>query len=234
MAKSDRLFRLLDGLRGRRGPVTAARLAEENGVSLRTLYRDIEALRSAGALIEGEAGFGYSLTEDPALPPQSLSRLEIEAVAMGLREVMQSGDAELADAADKALTKIVARLPKRQQREAMHLAQHIWRRNRRVVPVDVVGLLRRACWDEVAVDMVYTDVEGRQTTRRVLPLLVEFQDDVLLLHSWCKLREAFRQFRVERIDSVLRTGESFRPGRAALLRQYIHDVLGGDMDGPAT
>jgi predicted DNA-binding transcriptional regulator YafY len=42
---------------------------DETEVSLRTIYRDIDALRGLGAVIDGEAGFGYTLIEDAALPP---------------------------------------------------------------------------------------------------------------------------------------------------------------------
>ena len=100
MPKPDRLFRLLSAFRMLPQPVTAARLAEETGVSERTLYRDIQSLRAGGALIDGEAGAGYTLTEDPALPPQMFTRLEVEALVLGLAEVAQSGDAMLARAAD--------------------------------------------------------------------------------------------------------------------------------------
>ena len=58
MARSDRLFRLLHALRTLPQPVTAARLAEETGVSERSLYRDIASLRAGGALIAGAAGAG--------------------------------------------------------------------------------------------------------------------------------------------------------------------------------
>ena len=75
MSRTDRLMRLMDALRRLPRPVTAARLAAETGVSARQLYRDIATLRAGGALIDGEAGVGYALTEDPALPPQSFSRL---------------------------------------------------------------------------------------------------------------------------------------------------------------
>ena len=64
MARADRLFRLLTALRMLPQPVAAARLAGETGVSERTLYRDIDALRAGGALIDGAAGVGYVLTED--------------------------------------------------------------------------------------------------------------------------------------------------------------------------
>jgi predicted DNA-binding transcriptional regulator YafY len=77
MARSDRLLRLLQHLRTEAAPVTAARLAGLCDVSERAIYRDIAALRAAGALIDGQAGYGYTLTEDAALPPQMLTRLEV-------------------------------------------------------------------------------------------------------------------------------------------------------------
>lgn len=51
MARPDRLFRLLQAMRVMPAPITAIRLAEEMGVSLRSLYRDIDSLRAAGANI---------------------------------------------------------------------------------------------------------------------------------------------------------------------------------------
>ena len=120
MSRSDRLFRLLTALRSLPQPVTAARLADETEVSERTLYRDIDTLRAGGAVIDGAAGFGYTLTEDPALPPQMFTRLEVEALVLGLAEVRLAGDPALARAAEVALAKITATLPERVQRQAIH------------------------------------------------------------------------------------------------------------------
>jgi biotin operon repressor len=74
MPRADRLLALLDLLRRHRGPVSGARLAEELGVSLRSLYRDVQSLRERGAEIDGEAGFGYVLKPGFLLPPISASR----------------------------------------------------------------------------------------------------------------------------------------------------------------
>ena len=101
-------MRLMDALRRLPAPVTAARLATETGVSKRQLYRDIATLRAGGALIDGEAGVGYTLTEDSALPPQSFSRLEIEALVLAVGELRQTGDAALEAAGDSALARIIA------------------------------------------------------------------------------------------------------------------------------
>ena len=131
MPRPDRLFRLLTALRTLPQPVTAARLAAETEVSPRTLYRDIETLRMGGALIDGAAGLGYTLTEDPALPPQMFTRLEVEALVLGLAEVALAGDPALAKATVSAQAKITATLPERVQRQAVHAVQQTYRFEKR-------------------------------------------------------------------------------------------------------
>jgi predicted DNA-binding transcriptional regulator YafY len=221
MPRSDRLFRLLHALRSLPAPVTAARLAEVTEVSTRSIYRDIAALRAAGARIEGEAGYGYALEEDPALPPQSFSRLEIEALLLGLGEVRQSGDAELAQAAESVAAKVIARLPERQAREAAHAVLRVYRHRPREVPQAALSVLREAAWEERAVDLAYRDEAGRVTRRRIWPLAVAFLDETLLTVAWCCLRQDIRRFRLDRIEAAELTEESFRPRRVPLLRDYV-------------
>src|SRR6185437_17076532 len=84
MARTARLLGLLQLLRGRRRPVTAAALAAELGVSERTLYRDIAELTAQGAPIEGEAGLGYVLRPGLFLPPLCLIDNETEAFLLSV------------------------------------------------------------------------------------------------------------------------------------------------------
>ncbi len=227
MARADRLFRLLQAMRSLPQPVTAARLAEETGVSERTLYRDIDSLRAGGALIDGAAGFGYTLTEDPALPPQMFTQLEVEALVLGLAEVRQAGDPALVKAADAALAKITASLPERVQRQAIHAVQMTYRFERRPAAPENLNLIRQACWDEMALDIAYLDKGDSATRRRVLPLAVVFLDRSLMLLAWCCLRQDYRRFHLHRMSDVAATGESFRPRRVPLLRAF-KDVLRGE------
>src|SRR3569833_2910415 len=83
MARSERLFTLLQVLRRHRRPVSGRVLADELGISLRTLYRDIASLQGQGAAIEGEPGLGYVLRPGCMLPPLMSSEEEIEALALG-------------------------------------------------------------------------------------------------------------------------------------------------------
>ncbi|MFN4025214.1 MAG: helix-turn-helix transcriptional regulator [Hyphomonas sp.] len=224
MARTDRLFRLLHLLRTLPRPVTAERLARETEVSTRAIYRDIAALRASGARIDGEAGYGYVLEEDPALPPQSFTRIEIEALMIGLTEAKYSGDAQIAAAAELALAKVLATLPERQQREAAHAVHYVFRYDRREVPARDLALIRKACWDEAELRLAYRDEAGNETRRDVLPLTILYADKVLVLLAWCQLRQDWRSFRIDRIASAETTGKSFRPQRVSLLRDYVSRV----------
>src|SRR4029077_18336392 len=108
LSRSVRLLALLQALRCRRRPVTAAALAREPQVSERTIYRDLSELASQGAPIQGEAGVGYMLRPGLFLPPLMLSEDETEAVLLGLRYVDQRGDEVLRKASSSALAKIGA------------------------------------------------------------------------------------------------------------------------------
>lgn len=224
MARADRLFRLMQLFRSLPQPVTAERLAEESGVSLRTLYRDVETLRAGGALIDGAAGYGYTLTEDTALPPQMFGREEIEALVLGLAEVRFMGDKALAAAAATALAKITATLPERQQRQAMHAVVQSYRFEGRPEPRIDMALLREACWEERALDLVYTDELARRTERRIWPLSIIFFEKTQMCLAWCCLRQGFRRFRLDRMERLATTDESFRPRRVPLLREFIAEI----------
>ena len=225
MARTDRLMRLMDTLRGLPQPVTAARLAEESGVSLRQLYRDIATLRAGGALIDGAPGVGYTLTEDPALPPQSFDRLEIEALMLALSSLEQMGDQTLTRAGRAAISRIVATLPDRKARQAMHSVMRTWRpaAKRPDVMIDM-DLIREACWEERSLNIRYRDLQERVTEREVWPLSISYSDHALMLMAHCRLRQDFRSFHITRMEQVTHGATSFRPRRAALLREFVDSL----------
>lgn len=218
MSRTDRLFRLLQALRNLPNPVTAARLAEETGVSTRSIYRDVETLRGVGAVIDGTAGFGYVLTEDAALPPLSFGNDEIEALVLGLREVAQIGDPDLVAAAKTALSKLQARLPEGQAQRLKHAVLSAKRFAEFPAPTVDVSALRRACWDEFEVAFAYSDAQGASTQRTVKPLGITFMDRSNCLLAFCTLRHDFRAFRLDRMRNLDVTQKSFRPHRVPLLR----------------
>lgn len=221
MSRTDRLMRLMDALRRLPAPATAARLAAETGVSTRQLYRDIATLRAGGALIDGEAGLGYTLTEDPALPPQSFSRLEIEALVLAISALRSIGDAQLTAAGEDAMARIIATLPESQGRHAMHATLRLFRPEARLpVPGIDMALLRAAIWEERSLVIDYLDLREARTTREIWPLGLSYGESHIMLLAHCRLRQDFRVFHVPRIQAMRPGGTSFRPRRVGLVRDY--------------
>ena len=224
MTRTNRLFQLMQALRNHRPPVTAALLAAETGVSERTLYRDIDALRGLGAVIDGTAGYGYALTEDPALPPMMFNDEEIEALVLGLRDVQAIGDPALAKAAGNALTKLQARLPSAQAHRLKHAVLAVNRLYPPPAPGIDVAVLRRATWDERTVSFGYIDGKGDETERRIDPLGIVFLQDKHCVLGWCHLRDDVRVFRLDRMRDLAVTTDSFRPRRIPMLKAALEQI----------
>ena len=232
MRRADRLLELLQALRRLTPPVTSALLARNLEVSVRTIYRDIDALRNLGVGIDGEAGFGYLLTEDHALPPLMFTSPEVDALALGLRKVMAIGDEELATAAENALTKLGPVLPKpvRTELESGILLAHSYTRERRLADLANGGapprsvdpvLIRRAAREERKLEIRYRDEQARLTERTVWPLAIAYLDTADLVIAWCELRSDFRTFRLDRFIRASMSEASFRPNRVPKLRQFF-------------
>lgn len=224
MSRIARLFQTMQALRRLPAPATAEVLSYELDVSTRTIYRDIETLRGLGAVIDGEAGFGYTLVEDNTLPPLAFEDDELEALVLGLREVEQIGDPDLADAAGAALSKLQARLPARQSHRLSHAVLTARRYDRPEAPGIDVKALRDATWDEAVVAFSYRDGKGAETRREVKPLGLSYMDRSTMMLGWCLLRQDFRVFRLDRMRDLARTGEMFRPNRIPLLREAVAQI----------
>ena len=200
VSRSARLLDLLQALRGRRRPVTAAQLAADLEVSERTIYRDVATLMSQGAPIQGEAGVGYILRQGLFLPPLMLSEDETEAVLLGLRYVDQRGDEVLREAAAVALAKIGAVLSP-QAEAALSGPLAIPGPTPEAFPENTVpiSLLRGAIRDRRRLDIDYRDGEGRRSRRVVWPAQLGFMERARVVAAWCELRQDFRMFRTDRI-----------------------------------
>ena len=218
-SRSERLLALLQVLRGHRYPVSGSRLADELGISLRTLYRDIASLRAQGAAIEGEAGVGYVLRPGFLLPPMMFSQEEIEALVLGSRWVARSTDAKLSAAADAALSKIAAVLPPDLSDAVDETALIIGPRAIAEEKADIAGL-RSAIRRERKLDIGYSDEAGAITRRIIWPFGLAYFERVRVVVGWCELRQDFRHFRTDRIASLAETGERYPKRRAVLLADW--------------
>ncbi|WP_175041508.1 helix-turn-helix transcriptional regulator [Duganella vulcania] len=221
MSRTGRLFMLMDAMRGYRRPVTAARLAEQLGVSERTIYRDIQTLSGLGAPLEGEAGVGYMLKAGFFLPPLMFGADELEALVLGARWVRRQGDEALAAAANNALAKIAAATPKDLRDDMAETSLWVPLGQDQDSPSDVhVRPVREAIRYQHRLRMAYQDEHGKPSERVVWPFALAFLEGKRLLAAWCELRMAFRHFRIDRIAAVESLGQRYPARRSDLLKTW--------------
>jgi predicted DNA-binding transcriptional regulator YafY len=220
MDKTERLFSVMDALRRHRRPVTASTLAEEQRVSVRTLYRDIQTLIGLGAPIEGEAGIGYMLKPGFFLPPLMFSAEELEALVLGARWVEQRPDAALAGAARNALAKIATASPDDLRDRIANTGLWPVRTNWEGREESVLETIRGAIRDERVLTISYADDTGRTTERGIWPITLAFYEQKQIVAAWCTLREDFRNFRTDRIVSAQLAEGRFGRRRAQLVREW--------------
>ncbi|MBY0234173.1 MAG: HTH domain-containing protein, partial [Burkholderiaceae bacterium] len=166
MSRAARLLELMQALRRHRQPVAGAALAQQLGISLRTLYRDIATLQAQGAQIEGEAGLGYVLKPGFVLPPLMFSADELEALVLGSRWVAgRAEDAALAEAARNALAKISAVLPPELRFELDSAALLVGPGEAVPGGDSVQAGLRSALRNERKVSLSYRDLQGATSER---------------------------------------------------------------------
>lgn len=220
MVRSERLLALLQVLRRHRYPVSGAMLAQETGVSIRTLYRDIASLQAQGADIEGEPGVGYVLRPGFMLPPLMFSHVELEALILGFRWVQKFADTPVTKAASDALAKISAVLPVDLQDELDNSALLVG--PRRVVDAEVVDLvlLRAAIRRERKLRLAYADGAGRLSERIIWPIALGYFEDTRMLVAWCEQRWDFRHFRTDRMREIALVETRYPRRRAQLLKEW--------------
>ena len=195
-------------------------LADELGVSLRTLYRDIASLQGQGAEIEGEAGLGYVLKPGFWLPPLMLSGEEIEALVLGARWVGARTDEKLAIAARDEIAKITAVLPPklREDVEASTLIVAPSKALSGAAPD--LAPIRAAIRAERKLALEYCDAQGARTERTIWPFGVGYFDEARVVMAWCELRQGFRHFRADRIASCQTLEARYPLGRQRLLKDW--------------
>jgi predicted DNA-binding transcriptional regulator YafY len=220
MSRSQRLLDLLQILRRHRFPVAGTTLAEELGISLRTLYRDIATLQQQGANIAGEAGMGYILKPGFTLPPLMFTEEEIEALVLGSRWIAERADARFAAVARDALAKIAAVLPP-ELRDSLDASTLLIGPGRPLVRSNIdLPALRRSIRNERKLAVTYRDVNGVESLRRLWPFALAFFDNVDIVVAWCEMRRDFRHFRADRIVSLQVLDERYPRRRAALLKEW--------------
>ncbi|MBL4670899.1 MAG: YafY family transcriptional regulator [Arenicella sp.] len=221
MRRADRLIKITHFLRQRRRAVTAKQIAEAFEICTRTVYRDIQCLMDAGVPIMGEAGVGYLIDKQYYLPPITFDADELEAIGLGISMVRQWTDDKFADKAESAFEKIQAVLPASLQGELQQITTYAIP-TRPPVPWTVsFSELRECIRTRRMIHIEYTDEGKQDTTRTLRPLALLFFSPVWLLASWCEKRDDFRNFRLDRIQSLTICEDTFSDESDKNLAAYM-------------
>jgi predicted DNA-binding transcriptional regulator YafY len=203
MNRTDRLYALVEELRAA-APAhrTAASLAEHFEVSTRTIERDLSALQQAGVPIYATVGRrgGYAIDVQHTLPPLNLTSGEVAAVATALAV---DSSTPFSHAGRSALQKILAVLHEVDAAGARELAARVRVFDHRPGRPRPPAVVEHAIIQRRVVELAYIDRTGVSSSRVVEPIAVLGLHPNWYLWGWCRLRDAPRSFRLDRIDGAI-------------------------------
>ncbi len=220
MSRTDRLYELITILRdGRlhRAQDLAARL----GVSVRTIYRDMDTLAASGVPVEGARGVGYRVTAAITLPPLNLTMTELEALHLGMQVVGEAGDEELQAAARSLSAKIDAVLPEESRARGAGWGFATYPFADAAKGFRFMPMIRRAIRSRQKMRIRCLNAAEEEITRIIRPLKLDYWGRVWTVTCWCELRHDFRELRVDRISEAGLAPELFveEPGKS--LADYL-------------
>jgi predicted DNA-binding transcriptional regulator YafY len=217
MRRAERLYALVDLLRGARRPLSAARLSEQFEVSKRTIERDMRSLQLAGVPIYADYGVsgGYSILREHSLPPLNLTVPESLAVLAGLGLLETS---PFGAAARRARAKVLAVSREDQLAPIDDALASMFVIDPQPPSEAATSLIPEAIAARRVVRLDYTSADGEtRTTREVEAMGLLRGGDAWVFVGWCRLRDAIRGFHLDRIEYLEITEEVFVERNPAVL-----------------
>ena len=201
--KDNRLFRILYYIL-EKGKVTASELADKFEVSVRTIYRDIDSISSAGIPIyalQGKGG-GIEIAEDFVLSKSLLSENEKQQIMSAL----QGLDNTAIQHENELLTKLSA-LFKMKNTSWIEVDFNNWQNNK--MYEKTFNDIKSAILSKNIVSFTYFSSNEKETSRRVKPVRLLFKSQDWYLYALCLLRNDFRYFKLSRIKNLETHTEKF-------------------------
>ncbi|WP_299108518.1 YafY family protein [uncultured Tenacibaculum sp.] len=223
----SRLTAIITQLQSKR-IVTASYLAEKHGVSVRTIYRDIRSLEQSGIPIITEEGKGYSIMEGYHLPPVLFTEEEANALITVEQIVIKNKDKSLIDSFSNVIEKVKSILRYSQKGNAELLAERVYfgGNNNYTKTSDNLMKIQSAIIHFQVANIVYKSSQGKTTEREIEPFAVYSTNGNFLLVAFCRLRNDFRNFRIDFIEKFIVEGAKFTPHKMTIQKyfeKYIKD-----------
>jgi predicted DNA-binding transcriptional regulator YafY len=232
MNRIDRLTAILIQLQTKK-VVRAQEIADRFEISLRTVYRDVQALMEAGVPIGSEAGKGYFIVDGYHLPPIMFTQDEAGAMLLAGKLVEKMGDKSVRQAFDAALQKVKAVLNETEKDHLQNLEPHIEiylrsrfeHRERDGFPDHFLTEIQRALARKHVLVMDYCNNKDEMTRREVEPIGIFYYSMAWHLIGWCRLRNDYRDFRSDRIKHLENSGRTFENRNLMSLQEYFNTMF---------
>ncbi len=198
--------------------ITASELANKFAVSVRTIYRDIRALEQSGVPIFTEEGKGYSLMEHYRLPPVMFTENEANALITAEQIIGKNVDGSFVKTYSEVIEKIKAVLKHSTKDKANLLSERVYfaENETQQRTSNHLSSIQFALTNFHPVQINYLDQANNKTYRVVEPFALLSTQEKWLLVAWCRLRETFRFFRLDRINQLTVLSEKFEPHKLSL------------------
>lgn len=220
LSRLSRLTSILIQLQTRR-LVVASELTEKFQVSKRTIYRDIKALEQAGVPIITIDGKGYSLMKGYKVPPVMFTEAQVNALILAEQLVLKNKDASLVKDYSEAINKIKSILSYTTQDKVNILAGRTQYNEVKQLErtSNSLSVLQNAITNYILVKINYINKDGTASIRDIEPFALLSTENWYLI-AWCRMREAFRFFRLDRIESLTSQPVNFEP-HGMSLQEYF-------------
>lgn len=228
MNRLDRLTSILIQLQTKR-VVKAEEISKRFEISLRTVYRDVKSLMEAGVPIGSEAGKGYFIVDGFHLPPVMFTQDEASAMMLAGKLVDKMADKSVRIAFESSLHKIKSVLNEEEKDHLENLDAHVEvflrsryeYRDEEEFPDHFLTNIQRAIARREVLKLEYSNAENEASLREVEPVGIYYYSLSWHLIGWCRLRNEFRDFRSDRIRSLVNTGNTFEPRSKLSLEEYF-------------
>ena len=228
MNRIDRLTAILIHLQTKR-VVKAEEISDRFEISLRTVYRDVKALMEAGVPIGSEAGKGYFIVDGYHLPPVMFNQEEASAMLTAGKLVEKMTDDSIRKAYESALLKIKAVLntSEKDHLENLQSSIAVFRLpdHQPDFPNQFMADIQKAISKKNVLSLAYySSKKLEHTTRFVEPIGVVYYSGQWHLIAWCRLRNGYRDFRIDMIQTLKNTGEIFDARNHYTLQEYFSSL----------
>ncbi len=202
--------------------VTATALAAKFNVTVRTIYRDIRALEKSGVPVLTEEGKGYTLMEGYKIPPVMFTENEANALILAEQLVLKNKDVSFIKDYSQAIEKIKAVLGYSLKDKANLLAERT--RFNQIINSKKnstsLSDIQFALTNFMLLKIDYCNEANEATTRLTEPFALLSTQENWLLIAWCRLRKAFRYFRLDRINKIEIMPQKFTPHKLTLQEYF--------------